>query len=513
MNNDIKSKEKTENRFNLVDEPWIPIAGTGPASLRRIFQDTGFRSLGGNPLQKIALLKLLLAICQAAYTPKDDEDWAAAGPAGLAAKTLAYLEKHRDCFWLYGEKPFLQIPAIRGAARQSFGAVLPDIATGNTTVLTQSQMERTLSDAEKAVLVVQLMGLALGGKQTDNSVVLSRAYQGKTNEKGKAATGKPGPGIGFFGYLHNFLSGTRLIETLWLNILTTENIDALKIYTEGLGPIPWETPPAGENDPVAQALKKSLMGRLVPFSRFVLLAEDGIHYSEGILHYTHRDGMTDPSVAMDKSGKDIKVFWTDPVKRPWRSLTSLLGFLSNEDHHFECPYISLGMNRGRKKLRTIGLWSAGLRVSSNAGEQYVSGADDYVESEILFDSAGIGEDFYLNLKNEMSILDDVSRVLYGRIMGYYKELKTDGKPYAERALELFWQFYERGFQDLVYACEISAKEAGQKRYYFLKNAEKVYEDCCAGDTGRHLQTWAKNYPDLGRFFPAKEKSGAEPLNT
>ena len=54
------------NRFNLVDEQWIPVAGAGLVSLMRIFTDSSLRALGGNPVQKIALIKLLLAIAQAA---------------------------------------------------------------------------------------------------------------------------------------------------------------------------------------------------------------------------------------------------------------------------------------------------------------------------------------------------------------------------------------------------------------------------------------------------------------
>lgn len=147
-----------ENRFNLIDEPWIPIAGVGRASLKQIFANSDYRALGGNPVQKIALMKLLLAIAQAACTPADEYEWKALDAQGLAQQCLAYLEKWHECFYLYGEKPFLQMPAIASAAVQPFGAVLPQIATGNTTVLTQGQVDRALSDADKALLVLGLMG-------------------------------------------------------------------------------------------------------------------------------------------------------------------------------------------------------------------------------------------------------------------------------------------------------------------------------------------------------------------
>ncbi len=57
------------------------------------------------------------------------------------------------------------MPAIANAALKPFSVVLPDVATGNTTVLTQSQSERTLDDADKALLLLVQMGFALAGKK------------------------------------------------------------------------------------------------------------------------------------------------------------------------------------------------------------------------------------------------------------------------------------------------------------------------------------------------------------
>lgn len=40
------------NRFNLVDEPWIPVAGKGLVSLADVFSNPNLSALGGNPIQK-----------------------------------------------------------------------------------------------------------------------------------------------------------------------------------------------------------------------------------------------------------------------------------------------------------------------------------------------------------------------------------------------------------------------------------------------------------------------------
>lgn len=157
--------EESGNRFNLIDEPWIPVVDVGRVSLKQLFSDPQLRALGGNSIQKIALMKLLQAICQAAVTPENDTQWRELGVDGLCYAALNYLEKWRDRFWLYGERPFLQMPAVVRAEVKPFGTVLPEVSTGNTTVLTQSQREKPMSDADKALLLVVQMSMALGVKK------------------------------------------------------------------------------------------------------------------------------------------------------------------------------------------------------------------------------------------------------------------------------------------------------------------------------------------------------------
>ena len=89
----------TERRFNLVNENWIPVAGAGPVSLRQVFADRGLIALGGNPVEKIALTKLILAIAQAAHTPEDEEEWVRLGSSGMAEKAIRYMDEKKDLFW------------------------------------------------------------------------------------------------------------------------------------------------------------------------------------------------------------------------------------------------------------------------------------------------------------------------------------------------------------------------------------------------------------------------------
>lgn len=491
--------EKVVNQFNLVDEKWIPVANHGLASLSDIFSQKQFTALGGNPIQKIALTKLLLAIAQAAYTPKDDEDWKRLGMKGMAEKSLSYLNEKKDCFWLYGEKPFLQMPAIKDAAKQSFGAVSASVATGNTTVLLQSQVEQEKTDAEKALLIVELGNFALGGKKTDNTVVLTKGYSGKNNDKGKPGTGKPGPSLGFLGFLHSFLVGSTVLESLWLNLITKEQIHSTPHLTNGTGIVPWEKMPSGEDCTRARELKTTYLGRLVPLSRFALLDNDGLHYSEGIFYPGYAQGVFDLSTGVDFSAAKARALWANTEKRPWRQLTSLLAFLANEKKDsYECYQLRFGLSRARSALDKVGIWSGGLRVSSNAGEQYASGTDDFVESEFFLETSWLGEEWFLRLKAEMTIIEELAKNVYGCTMGYFKQQLTEGKDQAAQSTNLFWQLTENHFQELINACGNNTSEAMHP--LFAKAAIKAYDTYCPKDTARQMDAWAASRPRLGKYF-------------
>lgn len=488
-----------ENRFNLIDEPWIPITDTGKVSLKQVFSDPQLRALGGNAVQKIALMKLLQAICQAAVTPKDDQQWLALGPEQLCEAVLAYLARWHDRFWLYGERPFLQMPAIARAEKKPYGAVLPEISTGNTTVLTHGQVERSLDDADRALLLIVQMGMALGGKKTDNRVVLSPEYQGKTNDKGKPSTGKAGSSLAFMGLLHNFYQGETLGETLWFNLFTQHDISGLTQYPQGMGTAPWEVMPEGELCPVAQDLKQSLMGRLIPVGRFCLLADDGLHYSEGISHGSYKEGYYDPSVVVNKKGKEPKVQWVNPERRPWRELPALLSFLNAQGLDWECEQLRLGMSRIVQTKRLFAIWSGGIRVSSNAGEQYVSGADDIVESVVWLTPESQGKAWFAHFKTEMLELDVLAKRLYGCVNAYFRTLTVDGDAFAKQATALFWQLCERQAQNLVNNCHI-AQAREQLRRQFAAYLYQSFNSSCPRSTARQIDAWAKSRPGIGSYL-------------
>jgi CRISPR system Cascade subunit CasA len=517
-----------QNRFNLIDEPWIPAIGKGFTSLGDIFSDPDIPALGGNPVQKIALTKLLLAIGQAACTPESTEELEQLDAETFRAACRAYLEKWRESFWLFGDKPFLQMPAVRrlieerkqtelraapaapakkkeAAQKKAEDDALPrpigtgfypDLPAENNTILSQFQMLETTDPAEMALFIVTLMNFAFGGKRIEKNLApLSHGFTGKS------ISAKSGPSIGkYAGYLHSFLTGPTLTDTLLLNLLSQEQIRNNPYWKSGLGTPPWERMPEGEDCPAANHLKNSYMATLLSLSRFVLLDGEGIYYVEGLQYPSHKEGWREPSMTINDQEKQPKVLWVDPDKRPWRELPSMLAFLeSGENKGFECQFIRYGLTRATKKHRQVGIWSGGLRVSANSGDQSVKQDNDFVESLFLFNSEAIDKNWYDRFRQKMASLDQLSKRVYAATRSYFAKQNMDGGDLASNASGLFWQLCERRFQELVDACyEPDKLPAILKAIDSL--ALQSYDAFCPKETARQIDAWAECRPNLSKHF-------------
>lgn len=518
-----------ENRFNLVDEPWIPIADRGLVSLKQIFSDASLCGLSGSPVQKLALMKLLLAIAQAAATPDNEQQWQELGAKGLACKCLEYLKRWHSRFYLYGEQPFLQVPevalliesrtgqklaaaktaaqkkeAIFSGKPKEFGVgFYPDLPSENNTVLSHTLIPTPLSDEEKAVFIVTLMNFAFGGKRVEGD---TDSLAGR--RLGNRYTAPAGPSLGgWHGQLHSFSVANTLLETLWLNLLTQSDIKGLARWPAGIGSPPWEITPKTESDGDAQMLRTSYMATLVSLSRFVLLKESGIYYVDGINYPSVKNGWYEPSLLLDFSGKEVKVKYANPQVRPWRELQSLLSFLETQSTKgFENYFLSKGIGRARQTRLQVAVWSSGLKVSSNSGDQSVKQSDDFVESTLWLNIDQLGECWFQFLKQEMVILDQLAKTLYGCVVGFFKEQKADGTKQAAQATQRFWQLCERDFQALVYQCEQEEQRLRLRRR-FASYAHQAFDDGCPYQTGRQLEAWAKCRPNLTKYL--KNSTGQE----
>lgn len=487
-----------ERRYNLIDEKWIPISGQEPVSLKDVFSDEGIGQLGGTSVQKLAVLKLLLAIAQRACTPSDAREWEKIGTSGLGAECLGYLQSNYDSFYLYGEDPFLQLPILAQMQTKKGEPIPimpigrpyhPDIPSDNDTVINQLQLNRIPTDAQKALFIVSIMNYSLGGKRVTNIAPLSEGFSDRS------VSAKSGPSLGnYHGYLQSCLWGRSVLETVWLNLFTRTDLAQFPQWEHDELIPPWERMPLGEDDENARHLKASFMCTLVALSRFVYLQGDGILYVEGLQYPSHKNGWREPFMMLRSTKDGEGVMFLDPTRKPWRSLSSLLALsLADSDSGVTCPQVQLFLKRAREAVPVFGVYSGGLKVRANAGDQSVKQEDDFIDSCVWLESKALGEPFYKRLEGEMQWLERVAYILKKSVEGYYKDMKETKAAIHELTEADFWRFAETVFQDLVIACDKPEGLAAIRRSLRSK-AMQLYDVYCQRETARQIECWVRNRP-------------------
>lgn len=479
--------------LNLCDYPWIPIAGDKKRkSLMQIFSEQDLPQLSGNPVDKIMILRLLLCIVHASNPLPDADAWDDLTLEQMAENARAYLQKWHDRFDLYGEKPFLQFPKLAeiGGKATPLSSLMVSIAEGNKVVFSGWNRFQGISPAETIILLLRTSGYSCGGKKFDNSLKLTPGV-----EKGAAASG--GPLLGFMGYLHSCLQGKNLLETLRLNLLTDEDIADIGGFS-GLGTPFWENMPQGEYDSIAQAYRKSYLGELFPLNKFMLLKDGGIIKTDGISYPALKTGLKDPALTFFDDKKTRKAVWARTEVHPWRELPALLAFLKAEGRNDPPYFLSMQLPKllRNPNTDTIRIWTGGMAVSFNAGEQYLSGTDDYVESSFSI-APGNVTDGYENYKRLMLELDNQNQCLYRCVSSYYKKLSDDAAPeFAQKACGIFWDQLESHAQtilDLAFS-ECDEEKIRQEKSSWFRILCQIYNDLCPHETPRQIEAWVNAHP-------------------
>ena len=278
--------------MNLTTDDWIPIVwngGTpGTVNLRAAFErGHEIQDLVLRPHERIAVMRLLICVAQAALDgPEDGDHWKCCRPQ-IVPKALEYLARWKHAFELFGTgQRFLQVanlkkPAVASAVGDmegdnSNGKLDLTLASGNNHTLFDNAggPERGLQDQRLAVQLLTFqcfspcgtIGVALWN---GNPTIGWSAYP-----KVKPGQSAHAPCLSG-NLLHSFVRGPNLLATVHSNLLTKEQLAPLPGKDTWGRPV-WETMPSGPTDlPAVQNATMSYLGRLVPMSRAVRLAENG----------------------------------------------------------------------------------------------------------------------------------------------------------------------------------------------------------------------------------------------
>lgn len=502
--------------FNLVDEPWIILANSERVSLHDLFDIGIEHKLGGTPLEVISILKLLQCITQAACSLSEDE-YSEMDMCEFSARCSCYLHTHKHLFNLYdAERPFLQFPQLNGLEPTPFSSITPHQVTVNVnkSALNSFQFQKgDLSHAERAYKLLQQQGFAFGGKAVNTSMCLSDTHI-------KTKTGSYGPSLGYCGFLHSFIFGSTLLETLFINFLTTDEIDSLIQFPSGLGTAPWELMPVSENCQTAEALSNSIMGRFIPMNRFCLLKDTGICIIEGIKYLTHKTGIVDLSVTLI-ADKEYRAIWANTEKSGWRESESILSFLNENGSNKTNLQVKFALDHAQiHRISNTALVSLGLAVTNNSGEQYVSGDNDFVYSELKINAAKLNSLLYAHLQKEWDDLNKCAFILSACISNFYKDqyAKTQKTGTSAKApkivtaktakdMSVFWKRLDLYANRIPQVCESalvgSIAPRLQLRTSIQDLAHEIYTDLKPLHS-KSLDVWVKNKPHLKFYLEDKK---------
>lgn len=346
--------------MNLVTEPWIPVVTMEGApdfvNLMQVFTEgEKYADLSVRPHERVALMRLLICIAQAALDGPVKDDWKEA-PKKLPEAAKKYLDKwNKEAFELFHkEKPFLQIAELELIPKDKKGKLKSKkceddedsgltplskmdfaMASGNTTTLFDHdggvESGRTIVDHTVPISLLTFLNFSPGG-------LMSASKWGKFIDEGKSKKGAPTKGktqgkdapCSIKSMFHTFIRGRSLNETICVNILTKETVRRHYGKDQWGKPV-WEQMPKNLEDVAAvDNATKTYLGRLVPLSRWIKIVsvKDGMVWSGGRFVFPNiednfpREPTSSIKLNHDRTKRILVTAEAD--KAIWRELPGLL---------------------------------------------------------------------------------------------------------------------------------------------------------------------------------------------
>lgn len=329
--------------MNLSTDPWIPIVWAngqpGTVSLCDAFAlGEDIRDLAVRPHERVAVMRLLICIAQAALDgPTDDDDWKTCR-AKIATATGSYLKRWENAFELFGDgQRFLQVEGLKKPGNEnddeeghSVSKLDLALATGNNSTLFDNGGG---SDRAFAPTYVALTLLSFQCFSPCGTIGVALWNDAPTLGWGSYPAVKPGkskhaPCLAS-NMLHSYLRGGTFLESLHRNLMTKDQI-ARFCGNDAWGKPVWEEMPS---KPTGQAATRNAtqtyLGRLVPLSRAVRLEENcqSMMLANGLEYPDYQEGWREPSatIVTRTVKKQLKrvTLPAEIQKNMWRELHAL----------------------------------------------------------------------------------------------------------------------------------------------------------------------------------------------
>lgn len=451
------------------------------------------RDLAVNPPQRIALMRLLICITQAALDgPADEADWLSSRPR-IAPASLAYLDKWKHRFELYGEDSFVCMNGVDMTENEMADKLEFGLAAGEpTTLFDQNAPQEGRSHVSEwfPLHVLTYQCFSPGG------TIGVSMWGGISTKDRKSKKRQAGPGYSSdapclgASILHLLLRGGNVTESLLWNLLTREQVAGFPV-TEWGAPV-WELMPASPRDAKIVRLTKSYLGRLVPLTRL-------IRFEKGSSKMTLANGVPYPALPESRvptatvryraKTEDLRYIGIAQGRHAWRELGSVLSLKEGASqggppclkHVFTADQDAVdvwtgGVMRrpGQNKLLDVAEWSfhlpAGI-MQETALQSYQRGVELAGTAQSTLDSA---------------------------VKTYYAQFHVDSKRVAvTKARPHYGSVLDTQYRHLIDAANDLHTPLDEAWYPIVREAmQAAYRFACPHTTARQIQAFTQGLKKL-----------------
>lgn len=486
--------------MNLIGDPWIPVVfqdgQTGTVGLNDLYgQAEKIRDLALAPPQRIAVMRLLICITQAALNgPENKDEWLSCKDR-IGSESLAYLKERKEKFDLFGKTPFMQIRDLEINGK-SDGARLDKLDFGlasgnNKTLFDQSAVPEGRSHPAGwvSLQLLTFLNFSTGGQVGDRKF----SYSAEAAPAVKAA--------------QLFIRGGNLCKTIWLNLLTKEDVDTMPNGIWGR-PV-WDMFPNTLNDityienATHENATQTYLGRLVPLSRLIKLVreDDQVSASCIIAHppmkllFKGPPSYREPSATViPKEKGETDYLYLSVDKHIWRDLGSVLAL--NPDTGGGAMALRNLRRVDRDSDKDHDIWIGGL-IPSQAS------IEDAVEWNLSFAPDLLGEPRLESYRSNVKLAEKSDKSLSSAVRTYLDKMhaykgsdpgsKNARKGIIKRAASIYWQEL-----DQRYGLLFEDRQVDDDWRCIIRNAlSKSYEQSCVHETPRQIQAYVAGQKRLG----------------
>lgn len=508
--------------MNISTEPWIPIIWAdgqpGTVSLCEVFErGENIRDLAVRPHERIAVMRLLICITQAALGgPADADEWKECR-SKITPAALEYLKRWHKTFELLGDGPrFLQVEGLKKPADKdddeegnSVSKLDLALATGNNSTLFDNGggSDREFSAGRVTLSTLTFQCFSPGGR-------IGVAEWHKTPTPGEGSSDHAPCIVG--SMLHAMVRGDSLLDTIHRNLMTKDQ--AARFFGQNTWGKPvWEYMPAKLSDKAAiRNATQSYLGRLVPLSRSIHLADDcrSLILANGLEYPEWRE----PSatiVTRQIKNQPTRVKLTASVeKAAWRELHALIVIAVDKNS-----------NGGPAGLENVAdepafdLWVGGLAANK-------AKLVDTTESVFHIPAPMLDANRDSQRVYEQGVRwAETSAFRLGRaVCTYHRELGDDldraelrdrRQRIQNKATTQFWTDIEQAVPELMDVAANPEQLAGKNAWHKTDWGKAVwsamlaaYEHACPHDTPRQMRAYALGLNTL--HSKPKDKEEPEP---